>query len=63
MSGMDKILEIHGSWMNLYRSIPADLAIEPDSDLVCQAGARWMDVNETLKEKGSSPVRMHNTQD
>ncbi|KAF9783921.1 hypothetical protein BJ322DRAFT_1007497 [Thelephora terrestris] len=36
MSGMDKILEIH----------------EEDSDLVCQAGARWMDVNEVLKEKG-----------
>ncbi|KAF9649463.1 hypothetical protein BDM02DRAFT_3230234 [Thelephora ganbajun] len=36
MSGMDKILEIH----------------EEDSDLVCQAGARWMDVNDTLKVKG-----------
>ena len=23
-----------------------------DSDLVCQPGARWMDINETLKEKG-----------
>ncbi|KAG5634793.1 hypothetical protein H0H81_000761 [Sphagnurus paluster] len=36
MSGMDRILEIH----------------EADSDLVCQPGARWMDVNETLREKG-----------
>ncbi|KAI0080145.1 hypothetical protein K474DRAFT_1638149 [Panus rudis PR-1116 ss-1] len=36
MSGMDKILEIH----------------EADSDLVCQPGARWMDINATLKEKG-----------
>ncbi|KAI0687856.1 FAD-linked oxidase-like protein [Cytidiella melzeri] len=36
MSSMDKILEIH----------------ESDSDLVCQPGARWMDINETLKEKG-----------
>ncbi|KDQ51241.1 hypothetical protein JAAARDRAFT_41303 [Jaapia argillacea MUCL 33604] len=36
MSGMDRILEIH----------------EEDSDLVCQPGARWMDVNDTLKEKG-----------
>ena len=25
---------------------------EEDSDLVCQPGARWMDINETLKEKG-----------
>ncbi|TCD60929.1 hypothetical protein EIP91_009282 [Steccherinum ochraceum] len=36
MSGMDKILEIH----------------EADSDLVCQPGARWADINATLKEKG-----------
>ncbi|KAI0344438.1 hypothetical protein BDW22DRAFT_1354465 [Trametopsis cervina] len=36
MSNMDKILEIH----------------EADSDVVCQPGARWMDVNEVLKEKG-----------
>ncbi|KDR68321.1 hypothetical protein GALMADRAFT_129667 [Galerina marginata CBS 339.88] len=33
---MNKILEIH----------------EDDSDLVCQAGAGWMDINETLKQKG-----------
>ena len=26
--------------------------LEEDSDLVCQAGARWMDVNEALKERG-----------
>ncbi|KAF8330640.1 FAD-linked oxidase-like protein [Amanita rubescens] len=36
MSNMDKILEIHAE----------------DSDLVCQPGARWMDVNDTLREKG-----------
>ena len=30
---------------------------EEDSDLVCQAGARWMDVNETLKEKGRLELR------
>ncbi|GLB38819.1 putative FAD linked oxidases, C-terminal domain [Lyophyllum shimeji] len=36
MSGMDRILEIH----------------EEDSDLVCQPGAKWMDINDTLKEKG-----------
>ncbi|KDR83282.1 hypothetical protein GALMADRAFT_206873 [Galerina marginata CBS 339.88] len=36
MANMDQILAIH----------------ETDSDLVCQPGARWMDINETLKEKG-----------
>ncbi|TFY78542.1 hypothetical protein EWM64_g5473 [Hericium alpestre] len=36
MSGMDKILAIH----------------KDDADLVCQAGARWEDINETLKDKG-----------
>ncbi|KAF8157801.1 FAD-linked oxidase-like protein [Crassisporium funariophilum] len=36
MRNMDRIIAIH----------------EADSDLVCQPGARWMDINETLKEKG-----------
>ncbi|KAI0933110.1 hypothetical protein AcV7_004679 [Taiwanofungus camphoratus] len=36
MSGMDRILEIH----------------EADSDLICQPGAQWMDINDTLKKKG-----------
>ncbi|KAI0632542.1 FAD-linked oxidase-like protein [Trametes polyzona] len=36
LSKMDKILEIH----------------EADSDVVCQPGLRWMDLNETLKKKG-----------
>jgi len=36
VSGMDKVLEIH----------------EADSDLVCQPGARWMDINDMLKQKG-----------
>jgi len=36
MRDMDNVLEIH----------------EADSDLVCQAGARWQDINEMLKEKG-----------
>jgi FAD/FMN-containing dehydrogenase len=26
--------------------------LEADLDLVCQPGARWMDINDTLKEKG-----------
>ncbi|KAK7693183.1 hypothetical protein QCA50_002749 [Cerrena zonata] len=36
ISAMNKIIEIH----------------EDDGDLVCQAGARWEDINSTLKEKG-----------
>ncbi|KAG6910090.1 hypothetical protein DXG01_013142 [Tephrocybe rancida] len=36
LSGMDRILDIH----------------EADSDLVCQPGAKWMDINDTLQEKG-----------
>ncbi|EIM79413.1 FAD-binding domain-containing protein [Stereum hirsutum FP-91666 SS1] len=36
MSGMDKIIETH----------------EADSDVVCQPGIGWMDLNETLKSKG-----------
>ncbi|RPD77337.1 hypothetical protein L226DRAFT_532147 [Lentinus tigrinus ALCF2SS1-7] len=36
MSKMDRIIEIH----------------EADSDVVCQPGLRWMDLNETLKKQG-----------
>ncbi|KAI3607994.1 hypothetical protein WG66_005134 [Moniliophthora roreri] len=36
MSGMDKVLSIN----------------EADSDLICQSGARWEDINQTLKDKG-----------
>ncbi|KAL4253874.1 D-lactate dehydrogenase (cytochrome) [Abortiporus biennis] len=36
MSSMDKIIEIH----------------EADGDLVCQSGARWEDINQTLRDKG-----------
>ncbi|THH29532.1 hypothetical protein EUX98_g4647 [Antrodiella citrinella] len=36
LSGMDKVLEVH----------------EADSDLVCQPGARWVDINAMLKAKG-----------
>ncbi|KAF9567577.1 hypothetical protein CPC08DRAFT_814085 [Agrocybe pediades] len=36
MSGMDKILSINVD----------------DSDLICEAGARWEDINQTLKDKG-----------
>ncbi|KAF9646840.1 hypothetical protein BDM02DRAFT_3252840 [Thelephora ganbajun] len=36
LSGMDKILAIH----------------EEDGDLICQAGARWDEINRILEEKG-----------
>ncbi|KAI9443653.1 hypothetical protein H4582DRAFT_2072658 [Lactarius indigo] len=36
MSEMDKIISIH----------------EEDSDLICQPGVGWMEINQTLKEKG-----------
>ncbi|KAF8877514.1 FAD-linked oxidase-like protein [Infundibulicybe gibba] len=36
MRDMDQILEIH----------------EADSDMVCQAGASWTDINSTLRDKG-----------
>ncbi|KAF8919264.1 FAD-linked oxidase-like protein [Mucidula mucida] len=36
VSGMDKILQIN----------------EADSDLICQAGTRWEDINDALKAKG-----------
>lgn len=26
--------------------------VEADGDLVCQPGAKWMDINATLEEKG-----------
>jgi D-lactate dehydrogenase (cytochrome) len=26
--------------------------LEADSDLVCQPGVGWVDINETLKDKG-----------
>ncbi|KAH7928344.1 hypothetical protein BV22DRAFT_1103100 [Leucogyrophana mollusca] len=40
MSAMDKILAIH----------------EADSDLVCQPGVGWMDINETLQKKGKTSL-------
>lgn len=36
----------------LFGAVRFDAPSEEDSDLVCQPGAKWMDINETLKEKG-----------
>ena len=66
MSGMDRIIAIHGA-SPLYmfpvppiikrvlpRCRPADnpCFAEEDSDLVCQPGIGWMEINQTLEEKG-----------
>lgn len=51
---MDKILEIHGA-KYFKPSIVVLMFMcdkEDDGDLVCQAGARWEDINEELKTKG-----------
>ena len=29
------------------------VSAEADGDLVCEAGVRWVDVNDTLKAKGA----------
>jgi FAD/FMN-containing dehydrogenase len=68
MSGMDSIIAIHGvSPPSTFRvpSTPVPKCVlfccrltdnlcfaEEDSDLVCQPGVGWMEINETLKEKG-----------
>lgn len=38
-----------------HQRLPLNMSVrdlEADSDLVCQPGARWMDINATLKQKG-----------
>jgi len=50
---MDKILEINGEYYGLDFSLRcSSYCSEADGDLICQAGARWEDINNTLKEKG-----------
>lgn len=49
---MDGIIVIHGTLMLFSGVVCPNVPTEEDSDLVCQPGARWMDINETLKEKG-----------
>ena len=53
---MDKILEIHGKHARNHSMLTPVLILlkklEADSDLVCQPGARWMDINDTLKKQG-----------
>ena len=41
-------------WTRRYDGLEIALkaTAEEDGDLLCQAGARWEDINSTLKEKG-----------
>ena len=55
MSKMDRIIEIHGGYLECasrYQQLTVICLAEADSDVVCQPGLRWMDLNETLKKKG-----------
>jgi FAD/FMN-containing dehydrogenase len=64
MSGMNKILEIHGR----FRGILVHFAwiiivvVEADADVVLQSGVKWEDLNQTLADKGIPlffPVSYH----
>jgi hypothetical protein len=57
MSSMNKIIEIHGQCVMRFSPMSLTYAIsilitEADSDLVCQPGIGWMEINETLQQKG-----------
>jgi hypothetical protein len=52
---MNRIFEINGVERNLCSvlvPVLTGLLIEADGDLCCQSGARWEDINQTLREKG-----------
>ena len=53
---MDKIIEIHGTHPGFFvqarRTKAHGLMSAADSDVICQPGIRWMDLNETLKKQG-----------
>ncbi|KAF8754135.1 FAD linked oxidase [Rhizoctonia solani] len=55
MSEMNKIIKINGTeslYLLLLLQLTRYFFLEADSDLVCQAGTPWMEINATLKEKG-----------
>lgn len=53
MSGMDRILKINGtSSVYPHPVIWFPTIIVEDADLTCQAGARWEDINQSLKNQG-----------
>ena len=56
MARMDKIIEVHGTHPGFFvqarRTKAHRLMSAADSDVICQPGIRWMDLNETLKKQG-----------
>lgn len=54
MSGMDNILQINGKLTPFLNGLYYNRRnlTEADGDMTCQSGARWEQINETLKEKG-----------
>ena len=52
LSGMDKILAIHGGGFPSTPFMGLMLSLEEDGDLICQAGASWDGINRILEEKG-----------
>lgn len=53
MNSMDEIITIHGGYALIaFILFFIILFAEADSDIVCQPGVRWMDINDVLKEKG-----------
>ena len=60
LSSMNRILQINGQCATPFQSY-VDLCAnnfppEQDGDVVCQPGAKWVDINNTLKEKGDRKV-------
>lgn len=57
MSLMDRILELHGQTCRMIAELIClngnGIREEADSDVVCQPGVSYMDLNDHLKKKGT----------
>jgi hypothetical protein len=53
MSGMDQILCINGKFLSILVNYVFTFhrPAETDGDLSCQSGARWEQINDTLRDK------------
>lgn len=52
---MNQIIEIHGEHEDhqmTYRTLTFCVSKEADSDVVCQPGVLWTELNEKLEEQG-----------
>ena len=61
---MDKILCINGKFLSIFINHVFTFRhpAETDGDLSCQSGARWEQINDTLRDKGIPlffPVSVH----